>query len=92
VAVEAKHVRSLIEKYRGQKWALVQILLDIQDNLHWLPPEAMEAVAETLDIPLVHVFGVATCYKSVSPGPSSLHGVHGDGVPCPRRGHGPRAP
>jgi NADH:ubiquinone oxidoreductase subunit E len=73
VAVEAKHVRSLIEKYRGQKWALVQILLDIQDNLHWLPPEAMEAVAETLDIPLVHVFGVATFYKSFSLEPRGRH-------------------
>jgi NADH-quinone oxidoreductase subunit E len=73
VVVEAKRVRLLIDKYRGQKWALVQILLDIQDNLHWLPPEAMEAVAETLDIPLVHVYGVATFYKSFSLEPRGRH-------------------
>ncbi len=73
MAVESSTIKSLIDKYRGQKWALVQILLDLQDSLRWLPPEAMEAVAEALDIPLVDVYGVATFYKSFSLEPRGRH-------------------
>ncbi len=73
MAFEAKSVQSLIDKYRGQKWALVQILLDLQDNLQWLPPEAMEAVSDALGIPLVQVYGVATFYKSFSLEPRGRH-------------------
>jgi NADH-quinone oxidoreductase subunit E len=73
VAVEASTIKPLIDRYRGQKWAVVQVLLDLQDVLKWLPPEAMEAVAEALDIPLVHVYGVATFYKSFSLEPRGRH-------------------
>lgn len=73
MAFDIEHVKPLIAKARGQKSALVQILLDLQDELHWLPPEVLEAVAEELDIPLVHVYGVATFYKSFSLEPRGRH-------------------
>lgn len=73
MALDIEHIQPLIDKYEGQKWALVQLLLDLQDRLHWLSPEVMEAVARGLGIPLVHVYGVATFYRSFSLEPRGRH-------------------
>ncbi|MGZ5438952.1 MAG: NAD(P)H-dependent oxidoreductase subunit E, partial [Candidatus Aminicenantales bacterium] len=45
----------LTAKAAGRKRALIQVLQDIQDRLHWLPPEALEQVADALGVPLVKV-------------------------------------
>lgn len=63
----------LTAKAVGRKRALIQVLQDIQDRFHWLPPEALEHVAEALGVPLVQVYGVATFYKIFS---LSQHGRH----------------
>jgi NADH-quinone oxidoreductase subunit E len=63
----------LTAKAAGRKRALIQVLQNIQDRFHWLPPEALEHVAEALRIPLVQVYGVATFYKSFSLKPRGRH-------------------
>jgi NADH-quinone oxidoreductase subunit E len=42
------------------------MLLDIQDEYNYLPKEALTMVAETLDIPLINIYAVATFYKVFS--------------------------
>lgn len=66
-------LEALTEKSTGQRRALIQVLQDIQDRIHWLPAEAMEHVAHTLGVPLVQVYGVATFYKSFSLEPRGRH-------------------
>jgi NADH-quinone oxidoreductase subunit E len=66
-------LEALTEKSTGQKRALIQVLQDIQDRIHWLPAEALEHVARTLGVPLVQVYGVATFYKSFSLEPRGRH-------------------
>jgi NADH-quinone oxidoreductase subunit E len=63
----------LTAKAAGRKRALIQVLQDIQDRLHWLPPEALEQVADALGVPLVKVYGVATFYRSFSLSPRGRH-------------------
>jgi NADH:ubiquinone oxidoreductase subunit E len=63
----------LTGKSRGRKRALIQVLQDVQDRLRWLPPEALEHVAEVLGVPLVQVYGVATFYSSFSLKPRGRH-------------------
>jgi NADH-quinone oxidoreductase subunit E len=58
---------------RGQPRALIKVLQDIQDRYHWLPPEALEHVAEALGVPLAQVYGVATFYRSFSLTPRGRH-------------------
>ncbi|MBP1659072.1 MAG: hypothetical protein H6P95_264, partial [Candidatus Aminicenantes bacterium] len=53
-------LEALTAKARGRPRALIQVLQDIQDRFHWLPPEALEHVADALGVPLVQVYGVAT--------------------------------
>ena len=63
----------LTAKAAGRRRALIQVLQDIQDRFHWLPPEALEHVAEARGVPLVQVYGVATFYKSFSLRPRGRH-------------------
>ena len=56
--------------------SLIQILLDIQKELHWLPPEALERVAERLQVPLSRVQHVATFYKAFSLVPKGRHEIN----------------
>ena len=59
-------LEALSAKASGGKRALIQVLQDIQDRFHWLPPEALEQVAADLGLPLAQVYGVATFYRSFS--------------------------
>ena len=66
-------VRGVIEKYGGRKRAVIQILQDLQERFRWLAPETLEAAARELDVPLAHVYSVATFYKSFSLEPRGKH-------------------
>lgn len=56
--------------------ALIQVLLDIQKELHWLPREALEKVAEKLQVPMSRVMHVATFYKAFSLVPKGRHEIN----------------
>ena len=66
-------VRRVVKKYGGRKRAVIQILQDLQELFRWLAPETLEAAARELDVPLAHVFSVATFYKSFSLEPRGRH-------------------
>ena len=66
-------LEALTAKAAGRKRALIQVLQDVQNHFHWLPPEALEHVADALGVPLVQVCGVATFYKSFSLAPRGRH-------------------
>lgn len=59
-------IRNAVDKYGGQPRALIPILQEIQDELRWLSSPTLEAVAGLLNMPLSHVYSVATFYKSFS--------------------------
>lgn len=73
VTAEEKKVQSVIAKHKGGKRSLIPILMDIQDEQRWLSPAVLESVAAALDLPLSHVYGVATFYKSLSLEPRGRH-------------------
>jgi len=51
------------------------VLQDIQAKYGYLPEEELIETAETLDVPLIDVYGVATFYKSFSLTPRGRHQV-----------------
>lgn len=71
--VETQKVISFIEKHDNQKNALISILQDIQAEFNYLPKEALQSVSKTLKIPLIHIIGVATFYRSFSLEPRGEH-------------------
>ena len=64
------------EKYQGKPSSLIQILLEIQNENHWLPREAIERVSEKLQVPVSRIQHIATFYKAFSLVPKGRHEVH----------------
>jgi len=56
----------IFEQYPAKESSLIMVLQEIQDNINWLPPEALDRVAIELNIPRARVQSVATFYKAFS--------------------------
>lgn len=83
-------IDKIIDKYRGDASALIQVLLEIQRENRWLPKEALDKVSKKLEVPLNQIQHVATFYKAFSLVPRGRHEVQIClGTACHVRG-GPR--
>ena len=80
----------IIDKYACEPGVLIQLLLDIQRELNWIPPEAMIRINKRLKIPMSEVYRVASFYTGLSLKPRGRHLVRVcAGTACYVRG-GPR--
>jgi len=66
----------IIDKHQGEASSLIQILLEIQGENHWLPKESLERVSEKLEVPISRIQHIATFYKAFSLVPKGRHEVH----------------
>jgi len=66
-------IDNIINKYQGNPNSLIQILLEIQRDNHWLPKKALERLSEKLNIPLNRIYHIATFYKAFSLAPKGRH-------------------
>ena len=65
----------MIPTKNGSNETLLSVLQDIQAKYGYLPEEKLIETSETLDMPLIDVYGVATFYKSFSLTPRGRHQV-----------------
>lgn len=87
--MDIEKIDRIIDKYGGEASSLIQVLLDIQGENHWLPREAVERISEKLAVPLVRIQHIATFYKAFSLVPRGRHEVHiCMGTACHVRGAG----
>lgn len=85
--VDLRKVDAIIDSYRGDKSWLVMILQDVQQACNYLPKQALQHVAARLDLPLSHVYRVATFYASFSLTKRGKHLILVcDGTACHLRG------
>jgi NADH-quinone oxidoreductase subunit E len=73
--MEIEHIDGIVDRHGAAPSALIQILLDIQAEQHWLPKEALERVAERLRVPVARIRHIATFYKAFSLTPKGRHEV-----------------
>lgn len=66
----------IIDKHQCEPSSLIQILLEIQSENHWLPKEALERVSDKLKVPMSQIQHITTFYKSFSLVPKGRHEVH----------------
>src|SRR5512136_151440 len=66
----------IIHEHHGDANSLIQILLEIQRENHWLPKEALEAVSKRLQVPLSRIQHIITFYKAFSLVPRGRHEIH----------------
>jgi NADH-quinone oxidoreductase subunit E len=74
--MEIERIDQIIDDHNGDPSSLIQVLLEIQAENHWLPKEALERVSERLQVPMTRVQHIATFYKAFSLVPRGRHQIH----------------
>ena len=74
--MDRDRIDQIIDKHEAEPSSLIQVLLDIQSENHWLPKEALERVSERLEVPLTRIQHIATFYKAFSLVPKGRHEIH----------------
>ena len=69
-------IDQIIEKYNNEASSLIQVMLDIQSENHWLPKEVLERISQKLHVPLTRIQYIATFYKAFSLIPKGRHEIH----------------
>jgi len=59
-------LNSMIARHKGQKWGLIPLLQDVQAEFGYIPPEAIDPIAEALKMFPSQIQGVITFYAGFS--------------------------
>jgi NADH:ubiquinone oxidoreductase subunit E len=68
-------IAKIITRYRGQRWALIPLLQEIQDSCGYIPPEAIGSVADATGMFPAQVQGVISFYSQLHTEPRGKHVV-----------------
>jgi len=74
--MDESKIDQIINKHEGDPGALIETLLEIQEENHWLPEDVLEKVSKKLNVPLSRVKHTATFYKAFSLVPRARHEIH----------------
>ena len=82
-----RRLDEILEKYKGEKSALVSILHAVQGQEDYLSEEIIDYLSEKLSIPASQIFGVASYYRAFSTQPQGRHTIQVcDGTSCHLKG------
>jgi F420-non-reducing hydrogenase iron-sulfur subunit len=65
-AVDNQKIDQIINKHQGKANSLIQVLLEIQLENHWIPHEVLDRVSKKLDVPLSRIMQIVTFHKTFS--------------------------
>jgi NADH:ubiquinone oxidoreductase subunit E len=68
-------LEAIIDKHREQTWGLIPLLQDIQEEFGYIPPDAIEPIAEASNLFPSQVQGVITFYAGFSLKPKGKYVV-----------------
>jgi NADH-quinone oxidoreductase subunit E len=74
--MDKDRIDQIIDKYQAEPSYLIQVLLDIQAENHWLPKDALEQVGQRLKVPMTWIQHIATFYKAFSLVPKGRNKIH----------------
>ena len=64
--MDAQVVDSILQKHPKDPSSIIQVMLDIQNELYYLPRDVIEYISEYLQVPLSRTYSLATFYKAFS--------------------------
>jgi coenzyme F420-reducing hydrogenase delta subunit len=64
--VDHKKIDRVINKHKSEARSLIQVLLEIQQENHWIPHEALEKVSKKLNVPMSRIKHIVTFHKTFS--------------------------
>ena len=74
--METGVIENVLDRHQRDKTAIIAILQDSQDEVNYLPEDALRHVAQALDVPISKVCSLATFYKAFSLQPRGRHLIH----------------
>ncbi len=60
--VDMKRIDQIIAQHKGQRWPLIPLLQEIQNEFGYIPPESIKPIARALELFPAHVQGVISFY------------------------------
>ncbi len=64
--IDWEQLEAIISKHRGETWALIPLLQDIQEMFGYIPRESIEPIADALNLFPSHVQAVISFYAGFS--------------------------
>jgi NADH-quinone oxidoreductase subunit E len=64
--MDMDRIDQIIDGHGAEASSLIQVLLQVQSEYHWLPGQALERIGERLQVPTSRIFHIATFYKAFS--------------------------
>lgn len=87
VEIDWQKIDEIIEKYNGNREALLMIMQDISDIYNYVPPDVVPVLVDKLGVKESLVYSVATFYKTISLEPRGKYIVNVcTGTACHVRG------
>ena len=84
---EAATIEDILDRHGRDPASIIAILQDVQDEVNYLPEDALRYVAEGLDIPTSKVYALSTFYRAFSLEPRGKHLIYVcTGTACHVRG------
>ena len=75
LGIEAEIIERILDRHERAPSAIIAILQDVQEEVNYLPEDALRYVAAGLDIPVSRVFSLATFYRAFSLEPRGKHQI-----------------
>lgn len=73
--METQVLDTILQKHPQDPSSIIQVLLDIQNELYYLPREALDYVSNALKVPMSRTYHLATFYKAFSLRPKGKYPV-----------------
>lgn len=87
LGMEVATIEGILDRHQRAPSAIIAILQDMQEEVNYLPEDALRYVAELLDIPASKVYSLVTFYRAFSLEPRGRHLMHVcTGTACHVRG------
>jgi NADH-quinone oxidoreductase subunit E len=85
--MSTEQIDQIIDKYADKKGSLIQLLLDIQQELNWIPKDAIIKISQRLNVPCSQIYRIASFYTVLSLEPIGRHLIRVcEGTACYVRG------
>jgi NADH-quinone oxidoreductase subunit E len=64
--MDANILETILHRHPQDPSSIIQVMLDVQNELYYLPREVLDQISERLHVPLSRTYNLATFYKAFS--------------------------
>lgn len=61
--IDLTKLNVIIDQHKSEKWGLIPLLQNVQEEIGYIPPESIEPIAEAMNLSAAQVQGVITFYS-----------------------------